>query len=182
MMRPTRATSPMATYQAHTASPPPPEPNSSRLTSFKSTSFDSPANNVGLWPTNVGSPRTRSHRSIPVPPTPAGASGLPPTASSPTPASAAEAVLRVWHWHLDGGASRLIPQGRLDGQVAGGQGVGDDQQVGLTGREAGLGRGNRLPVQGVDDRPGHLIVQFHGGLIGVETGGMEILVASRQVP
>jgi len=31
-----------------------PEPNSSRLTSLKSTRFDSPANNVGPWPTSVG--------------------------------------------------------------------------------------------------------------------------------
>jgi hypothetical protein len=30
-----------------------PEPNSSRLTSFKSTLFDSPANNVGPWPTSL---------------------------------------------------------------------------------------------------------------------------------
>jgi hypothetical protein len=31
-----------------------PEPNSSRLTSFKSTCFDSPANNVGPCPANLG--------------------------------------------------------------------------------------------------------------------------------
>ena len=31
-----------------------PEPNSSRLTSFKSTRFDNPANNVGPWPTSLG--------------------------------------------------------------------------------------------------------------------------------
>jgi hypothetical protein len=31
-----------------------PELNSSRLTSFKSTRFDSPANNVGPWPASLG--------------------------------------------------------------------------------------------------------------------------------
>lgn len=31
-----------------------PEPNSSRLTSFKSIGFDSPANTVGPWPARVG--------------------------------------------------------------------------------------------------------------------------------
>jgi hypothetical protein len=30
-----------------------PEPNSSRLTSLKSTGFDSPANNVGPWPASL---------------------------------------------------------------------------------------------------------------------------------
>jgi hypothetical protein len=30
------------------------EPNSNRLTSFKSTRFDSPANNVGPWPASLG--------------------------------------------------------------------------------------------------------------------------------
>src|ERR1041385_2008552 len=36
---------PLGSYRIATA----PEPNSSRLTSFKSRSFDSPANNVGPW-------------------------------------------------------------------------------------------------------------------------------------
>jgi hypothetical protein len=31
-----------------------PEPNSNRLTSFKSTRFDSPANNVCPWPASLG--------------------------------------------------------------------------------------------------------------------------------
>src|ERR1051325_2068254 len=31
-----------------------PDPSSSRLTSFKSTGFDSPANNVGSWPASLG--------------------------------------------------------------------------------------------------------------------------------
>ena len=46
--RPTKAKKPdgylLGSYRIATT----PEPNSSRLTSFKSTRFDSPANNVGL--------------------------------------------------------------------------------------------------------------------------------------
>ena len=38
----------LGSYRIATA----PEPNSSRLTSLKSTYFDSPANNVGPWPTS----------------------------------------------------------------------------------------------------------------------------------
>ena len=53
MMRPTRANKPdgylLGSYRIATA----PEPNSSRLTSFKSRRFDSPANNVGPWPTSL---------------------------------------------------------------------------------------------------------------------------------
>src|SRR5437899_11036422 len=40
-----------------------PEPNSSRLTSFKSTRLDSPANNVGPWPASLGC-TTHSYSSI----------------------------------------------------------------------------------------------------------------------
>src|SRR5262245_4671053 len=40
-----------------------PEPNSSRLTSFKSIRFDSPANNVGPWPASLGC-TTDSYSSI----------------------------------------------------------------------------------------------------------------------
>jgi hypothetical protein len=40
----------LGSYRIATA----PEPNSSRLTSLKSTSFDSPANNVGPWPASLG--------------------------------------------------------------------------------------------------------------------------------
>jgi alkylated DNA repair dioxygenase AlkB len=40
-----------------------PEPNSSRLTSFRSTCFDSPANNVGPWPASLGC-TTNSYSSI----------------------------------------------------------------------------------------------------------------------
>src|SRR6266508_6756214 len=54
MMRPARASKPdgylIGSYRIATA----PEPNSSRLTSFKSTCFDSPANNVGPWPASLG--------------------------------------------------------------------------------------------------------------------------------
>src|ERR1700722_847599 len=62
-----------------------PEPNSSRLTSFKSTHFDSPANNVGPWPTSLGC-TTNSYSSIN--PSSANASGsfTPPT-NSPLPDS-----------------------------------------------------------------------------------------------
>jgi hypothetical protein len=41
---------PLGSYRIATA----PEPNSSRLRSLKSTSFDSPANNVGPWPASLG--------------------------------------------------------------------------------------------------------------------------------
>src|SRR5260370_16773540 len=60
---PTRANEPdgylLGSYRIATA----PEPNSSRLTSFKSTCFDSPANNVGPWPAILGC-TTISHTSI----------------------------------------------------------------------------------------------------------------------
>ncbi len=63
MMRPTRANKPngylLGSYLIATA----PEPNSSRLTSLKSTRFDSPANNVGPWPASLGC-TTNSYSSI----------------------------------------------------------------------------------------------------------------------
>src|SRR5207247_3574965 len=63
MMRPARASKPdgylLGSYRIATA----PEPNSSRLTSFKSTCFDSPANNVGPWPASLGC-TTNSYSSI----------------------------------------------------------------------------------------------------------------------
>jgi hypothetical protein len=63
MMRPTRANKPngylLGSYRIATA----PEPNSSRLTSFKSIRFDSPANNVGPWPASLGC-TTNSYSSI----------------------------------------------------------------------------------------------------------------------
>jgi hypothetical protein len=39
-----------------------PEPNSNRLTSFKSTRFDNPANNVGPWPASLGC--TKNEKSL----------------------------------------------------------------------------------------------------------------------
>src|SRR5918994_1012985 len=84
-MRPTRANKSdgylLGSYRIATA----PELNSSRLTSFKSTGFDSPANNVGPWPTTLGC-TTNSYSSIN--PRSAKASGnfTPPT-NSPLPGS-----------------------------------------------------------------------------------------------
>src|SRR6266478_2669050 len=84
-MRPTRANKPngylLGSYRIATA----PEPNSSRLTSLKSTRFDNPANNVGPWPASLGC-TTNSYSSIN--PSSANASGsfTPPT-SSPLPDS-----------------------------------------------------------------------------------------------
>src|SRR5207302_10948644 len=71
----------LGSYRIATA----PDPNSSRLTSFKSTCFDSPANNVGPWPASLGC-TTNSYSSIN--PSSANASGsfTPPT-SSPLPDS-----------------------------------------------------------------------------------------------
>ena len=52
-MRPIRANKPngylLGSYRIAIA----PEPNSSRLTSLKSTCFHSPANNVGPWPASL---------------------------------------------------------------------------------------------------------------------------------
>src|SRR6202047_3244592 len=63
LMRPTRAKKLngylLGSYRVATA----PEPRSSRLTSPKSTHFDSPANNVGPWPTSLGC-TTNSYSSI----------------------------------------------------------------------------------------------------------------------
>src|SRR4029453_18231720 len=66
----------LGSYRIATA----PELNSSRLTSFKSTRFDSPANNVGPWPASLGC-TTNSYSSIN--PSSANASGsfTPPTNS-----------------------------------------------------------------------------------------------------
>src|SRR3954470_4176677 len=71
----------LGSYRIATA----PEPNSSRLTSFKSRGFDRPANNVGPWPASLGC-TTNSYSSIN--PSSANASGsvTPPT-NSPLPDS-----------------------------------------------------------------------------------------------
>jgi hypothetical protein len=50
--RPTRATSPMARFSAHTTSPPA-RAELPRLASLKSTRFNSPANNVGPGPASL---------------------------------------------------------------------------------------------------------------------------------
>jgi hypothetical protein len=80
MMLPTHANKPnsyrLDSYRTATA----PKPNPSRLTSLKSTSFDSRANAVGPWPAR-DEPRTRTHRSIPSSAN-ARASFTPPTSSS----------------------------------------------------------------------------------------------------
>src|SRR5439155_10707488 len=83
--RPTRANKPngyvLGSYRIATA----PELNSSRLTSFKSIRFDSPANNVGPWPTSLGC-TTNSYSSIN--PSSANASGsFTPPVRSPLPRS-----------------------------------------------------------------------------------------------
>src|SRR5438876_7182872 len=85
MMRPARASKPdgyvLGSYHIATA----PEPNSSRLTSFKSTCFDSPANTVGPWPASLGC-TTNSYSSIN--PSSASASGsFRPPVNSPLPGS-----------------------------------------------------------------------------------------------
>src|SRR5206468_2471105 len=83
--QPTRATGPdnylLGSYRIATA----PEPNSSRLTSFKSRRFANPANNVGPWPATLGC-TTNSYSSIN--PSSANACGsiMPPT-KSPVPGS-----------------------------------------------------------------------------------------------
>src|SRR5262249_21778799 len=71
----------LGSYRIATA----PEPNSSRLMSFKSTSFDSPANNVGPWPPTLGC-TTNSYS--PINPSSANASGsFTPPVNSPLPDS-----------------------------------------------------------------------------------------------
>ncbi len=76
----------LGSYRIATA----PEPNSSRLTSFKSRRFYSPVNTSARGPPAWAEPQTRTHRSIPTPPTPAAASRLPRTVPYPIPASTAE--------------------------------------------------------------------------------------------
>src|SRR4029453_9894246 len=71
----------LGSYRIATA----PEPNSSRLTSLKSTRFESPANNVGPWPASLGW-TTNSYSSIT--PSSANASGsVTPPVNSPLPGS-----------------------------------------------------------------------------------------------
>ena len=71
----------LGSYRIATA----PEPNSSRLTSLKSTRFESPANNVGPWPASLGW-TTNWYSSIN--PSSANASGsVTPPVNSPLPGS-----------------------------------------------------------------------------------------------
>src|SRR5215469_6534741 len=71
----------LGSYRIATA----PELNSSRLTSLKSTCFDSPANHVGPWPASLGC-TTNSYSSIN--PSSANASGrVTPASNSPLPDS-----------------------------------------------------------------------------------------------
>src|ERR1051326_317648 len=71
----------LGSYRIATA----PEPNSSRLTSLKSTRFDSPANNVGPWPASLGC-TTNSYSSINCSSANVSGSFTPPT-NSPLPGS-----------------------------------------------------------------------------------------------
>src|SRR5262245_7635260 len=76
----------LATFSIHTVSPPPPSrtPAGSRASS-RHTSI-APRTTSAHGPLAWDAPRTRTHRSIPAPPTPAGASRLPRTVPCPTPA------------------------------------------------------------------------------------------------
>src|SRR5262245_47292757 len=71
----------LGSYRIATA----PEPNSSRLTSFRSTRFDRPANNVGPWPASVGC-TTNSYSSI-NPSSANGSGSFTPPTKSPLPDS-----------------------------------------------------------------------------------------------
>src|SRR5215207_4607665 len=77
---------PMTTFSAHTASPPPPSrtPAGSRASSRHASI--PPRTTSAHGPLAWDARRTRTHRSIPAPPTPAGASHLPRTVLCPTPA------------------------------------------------------------------------------------------------
>src|SRR5207244_2214872 len=76
----------MATFSAHTASPPRPSrtPAGSRASSRHASI--APRTTSARDPLAWAVPRTRTHRSIPAPPTPAGASRLPRAVPYPTPA------------------------------------------------------------------------------------------------
>jgi hypothetical protein len=77
-------TSPMAISSAHTASPPPPSrtPAGSRASSRYASI--APRTTSARGPQVWAAPRTRTHRSIPASPTPAGASRLPRAVPYPT--------------------------------------------------------------------------------------------------
>src|SRR2546429_4506316 len=75
----------MATFSAHTASPPPPSrtPAGSRASSRHASI--APRTTPARGPLAWAAPRTRTHPSIPAPPTPAGASRLPRTVPAQLP-------------------------------------------------------------------------------------------------
>src|SRR2546428_8635570 len=78
--------SPMATFSAHTASPPPPSRTPAGLRASSRHASIAPRTTSAHGPLAWAAPRTRTHRSIPAPPPPAGASRLPRTVPYPTPA------------------------------------------------------------------------------------------------
>src|SRR6195256_5528865 len=80
----------MATFSAHTASPPPPSRTPARSRASGRHASIAQRTTSARGPPAWAAPRTRTHRSIPALPTPAGASRLPRAVLYPTPASAAE--------------------------------------------------------------------------------------------
>src|SRR5438067_10934798 len=73
------SSSPMATLSAHTASPPPPSQTPAGSRASGRDASIAPRTKSARGPLAWAAPRTRTHRSIPAPPTPAGASRLPRT-------------------------------------------------------------------------------------------------------
>src|SRR5438067_13005663 len=80
----------IATFSAHTASPPPPSRTPAGLRASSRHASIAPRTTSARGPLAWAAPRTRPHRSIPAPPTPAGASRLPRAGPYPTPREAAE--------------------------------------------------------------------------------------------
>src|SRR6476659_9294672 len=66
----------MATFSAHTASPPPPSRTPTGSRALGRHASIAPRTTSARGPLAWAAPRTRTHRSIPAPPTPAGASRL----------------------------------------------------------------------------------------------------------
>src|SRR5437773_3688177 len=82
----TSCSCPMATFSAHTASPPFFFQAEDGIRDSSRHASIAPRTTSAHGPLAWAAPRTRTHRSIPAPPTPAGASRLPPTVPYPTPA------------------------------------------------------------------------------------------------
>src|SRR5438874_6092110 len=76
----------IATFSAHTASPPPPSRTPAGLRASSRHASIAPRTTSARGPLAWAAPRTHIHRSIPAPPTPAGASRLPRTVPYPIPA------------------------------------------------------------------------------------------------